>query len=194
MIVPGDFVMAMNLQTGFPEPKKVTRIFDNFCSHRRILRILGTDGNVHDLATTDGHPLWVESRGWTLASDLKTGAKLLQPDGDIAVVVGSAREWCPFGIRVFNFEVDGLHNYFVCGELGTTFILVHNASFNDPYQNLMMKQYLAQLRLDRLKIAASRLETQNRLALIEWEQYAQQMAKIGAEAGRILKGLSPLNN
>ena len=58
------------------------------------------------------------------------GDVFLGANGELLTLVDLERVECPDGITVYNFTVDGNHNYFViaaCDEFGQTSILVHNA-------------------------------------------------------------------
>jgi hypothetical protein len=66
------------------------------------------------------HPFWVEGEGWTAAKELKAGSELLTKEGCIARVEAVSRREGKF--KVYNFEVERLHTYFV-SRIG---ILVHN--------------------------------------------------------------------
>ena len=64
------------------------------------------------------------------AKDLREGDVFLGANGELSTVVSNERVEFPEGITVYNFTVDGNHNYFVIAEtdeFGQTCILVHNA-------------------------------------------------------------------
>src|SRR5690606_8429696 len=90
----------------------------------------GEDGEPPSAQTvrcTPGHPWWVESQGsWRLAGDLRVGDLLKLDDGRVGVVL--ALEVRGEVTRTFNFEVEGLHTYFVSGGQGQPAVLVHNTS------------------------------------------------------------------
>ena len=67
---------------------------------------------------------------WVEAKDLREGDVFLGANGELSTLVAAERVVFPDGIKVYNFTVDGNHNYFViakCDEYGQTSILVHNA-------------------------------------------------------------------
>ena len=67
---------------------------------------------------------------WVEAKDLREGDVFVGANGELSTLVAAERVVFPDGIRVYNFAVDGNHNYFViakCDEFGQTSILVHNA-------------------------------------------------------------------
>ena len=67
------------------------------------------------------------------AGDLEIGDTFIGPRGEITTLENSVREEHPGGITVYNFEVEGDHNYFVIANLeafhaGATPVLVHNSN------------------------------------------------------------------
>jgi len=127
-IVAGDVVLALDEPTGRREPRRVVRTFRNVADHRRFVRIQDADGDLQELTTTDGHPFFVVGAGWVLASELAAADNLLQADGRLSRVLSTAREAHPGGVAIFNFEVEGHHNYFVAQAPGHEPVLVHNIS------------------------------------------------------------------
>jgi hypothetical protein len=66
---------------------------------------------------------------WVEAKDLREGDVLLGVNGELSTVVSNERVEFPDGITVYNFTVDGNHDYFVIAqtdEFGQTCVLVHN--------------------------------------------------------------------
>ena len=109
--------------------------------------------------TTDSHPFWVvtdnpdlsraarsvvdengiwlyhenvgptEHGFWVEAKDLLVGDVFLGANGELTTLVAAERVQFDESIKVYNFTVDGNHNYFViakCDEFGQTCVLVHN--------------------------------------------------------------------
>ena len=79
-----------------------------------------------------------ENGYWVEAKDLREGDIFLGANGELSTLVSSERQEFPDGITVYNFSVDGNHDYFVIaqtGEYGQTCILVHNAKISN-YGNL----------------------------------------------------------
>ncbi len=76
------------------------------------------------------------SGGWQKAGSLKPGDFVFDIDGSAPVTVRSIR-FENVAEKVYNFEVEGLHNYFV-GDEG---LLVHNARKDDLKKfDFLMKQ------------------------------------------------------
>jgi len=145
--------------TGVIELKEVTATFVREVDHINYLTILDEFGNEQVIATTDSHPFWVvtdepdlerAARGtvdengvilyhenidpglngfWVEAKDLREGDVFLGANGELLTLVSQERVEFEESITVYNFTVDGNHNYFVIAEtdeFGQTCVLVHN--------------------------------------------------------------------
>lgn len=122
---PDEKVMVVADQkqnTNPPRPgmvlKKVTNIFRGE-TYEWIHLILSTG---EELTCTREHPFSVKDKGWVTAINLQTGDQFLTSDGKECSLAGKWIEKLDHPEMTYNFEVEGLHNYFV-GEDG---ILVHN--------------------------------------------------------------------
>ena len=126
------------------------------------MTIVDEYGNVQVLETTNGHPFWVVmdepdlSRAarefvlengtviyhenidpglcgfWVEAKDLRPGDVFIGANGELSVLVSVERVQFDETIKVYNFTVDGNHDYFVIAKIdnyGQTCILVHNANY-----------------------------------------------------------------
>ena len=154
--IVGDLVYSYDTITGEVTQKEVTAVFVRESDHINYLTIIDEHGNIHVLETTDGHPFWVVtdepdlSRAasdysdglyhgnlapdlngyWVEAKDLRSGDVFLGANGELSVLVSVERVQFDETIKVYNFTVDGNHDYFVLaqvGDYGQTCILVHNA-------------------------------------------------------------------
>ena len=78
--------------------------------------------NGEEIQTTPGHPFYSPVKGWTDAVHLRAGDILVLVNGEYVVVEKVQHELLEAPIRVYNFNVEGFHTYFVanCG------VLVHN--------------------------------------------------------------------
>jgi hypothetical protein len=152
----GGWVYSYDTVTGTVEQKEVTAVFVRKSDHLNYLTIADEHGNIQLLEVTDGHPFWVvtndpdldraareyaddfyhenigvtETGYWVEAKDLREGDVFLGANGELSTLVSKERVAFPDGIKVYNFTVDGNHNYFViakCDEFGQTSILVHNS-------------------------------------------------------------------
>ncbi len=122
----GDLVMSRDDATGAVVPKRVVRLFRNTSDHLRLVRVRAGSGAEQTIETTDDHPFFVVGHGWSAARDLVPGDRLTQPDGEMAEVAATERRDHPEGVPVFNFEVEGTHNYFVARSPDDAFVLAHN--------------------------------------------------------------------
>lgn len=159
----GDFVYSYDTITGVVEQKEVTAVFVRESDHINYLTIIDEQGREQVIETTDGHPFWVvtdnpdlsraarevvDENGvilyhenlepglngfWVEAKNLRAGDVFIGANGELSVLVAVERVTFPDGIKVYNFTVDGNHNYFVIaqtGDYGQTCILVHNAEYS----------------------------------------------------------------
>jgi Pretoxin HINT domain len=133
----GDFVLAFDDGTGLLELGRVSETYRRVANHLRILQLKSAGGTSQELRTTDEHPFWVVGSRWTRAADLSIGEKVLQSDGSTAIVARTVREEHPDGVAVFNFEVEGFHDYFVAEASNRKFILAHNCG---PGYRVMSQQ------------------------------------------------------
>ena len=72
--------------------------------------------------TTPSHPFYVPKLGWTSAIKLRAGDILVLSNGEYVVVEKVQHEILESPVKVYNFEVEDFHTYFV-GENG---VFVHN--------------------------------------------------------------------
>jgi hypothetical protein len=129
----GDLVWAWDEQTGKRVKRSVRRLFRR--KSREVLRVLLCSDSGGDksqsITTTTEHPFWVDGQ-WVAADKLKAG--------DVLKSISSKK--APYILKidsqgksldVFNFEVDGMNNYFV----GRDGLLVHNESTLDNEVDVM---------------------------------------------------------
>ena len=164
----GDLVYSYNTQTGETELAEVTATFALTSDHINYLTIIDENGDEQVIETTDAHPFWVvtddpdldraarsivdengvwlyhenisptENGFWVEAKDLRVGDVFLGANGELSTLTSIVRVEQSGGIAVFNFTVEGNHNYFILAkeyEYGQTCVLVHNAQGyfpNDP--------------------------------------------------------------
>ncbi len=114
----GDTVWATNLETGETELKKVVQTFVNETSELVHIYVNG-----EEIITTPEHPFYVSNYGWIGAIELRAGDKLVLVNGEFAVIENVQHEILEQPIKVYNFEVEDFHTYYV----GDTGVLVHNA-------------------------------------------------------------------
>lgn len=124
----GDVVLARDESSGEFSLRDVTRKFIRAAAPIVVLTLASAvDGAPIELETTEEHPFLVEARqaegptGWVRADSLKPGDSVTTVRG--FAIVRAVR----FTDRlepVYNFEVEGLHNYAV----GDDGVIVHNAN------------------------------------------------------------------
>ena len=125
----GDLVWAKNELTQQAELAEVVTLFE-----REVDEVWQLTAGETVLETTDEHPFFVEGQGWTQAEDLNVGNLLLTLDG--ATLRLDSVERVERTATVFNFEVRGLHNYFV----GDDQVLVHNTDCDvDDYAEITLR-------------------------------------------------------
>ena len=116
-IKPGDRVWSENPETNSKALKKVKKIF---VREKDSLIRLAINGEV--IETTDEHPFYVEGRGFTAAKKLKTGDEVRLEDGTAARIESSETRQLDRPVKVYNFEVEDYHTYYVSEQK----VLVHN--------------------------------------------------------------------
>ena len=113
----GDKVLSEDETTGEVAVKTVTETYVNETDE---LIHIGVNGET--ISATPTHPFYVDKLGWTLARSLRAGDVLVLSNGELVTVEWVQHEILESPIKVYNFEVQDFHTYFV-GENG---IFVHN--------------------------------------------------------------------
>ena len=113
----GDKVLSEDETTGEVAVKTVTETYVNETDE---LIHIGVNGET--ISATPTHPFYVDKLGWTLARSLRAGDVLVLSNGELVTVEWVQHEILESPIKVYNFEVEDFHTYFV-GECG---VLVHN--------------------------------------------------------------------
>lgn len=116
-VTPNDSVWAYNEITKKVELCSVVQTFTNITD-----TVVAVSVNVHKIECTLEHPFYVVGKGWTPARDLQEGFKV-QTEYHTTVAI-STIEIAARTEVTYNFEVQGLHNYFV----SKSRVLVHNTS------------------------------------------------------------------
>ena len=159
----GDLVYSYDTQTGETELAEVTATFALTSNHINYLTIIDENGDEQVIETTDAHPFWVvtdepdleraarsivdengvwlyhenisptENGFWVEAKDLRIGDVFLGANCELSTLTNIVRVEQSGGIAVFNFTVEGNHNYFILAkeyDYGQTCVLVHNACWS----------------------------------------------------------------
>ena len=113
----GDKVLSENELTGEVAVKTVTETYVNETDE---LIHIGVNGET--ISATPSHPFYVNKFGWTLAGSLRAGDVLVLSNGELVTVEWIQHEILESPIKVYNFEVEDFHTYFV----GENSVLVHN--------------------------------------------------------------------
>ena len=116
-IKPDQMVWAEDPETGERALKRVVRLFRN-----EKYELVHLQVNGETITTTVGHPFFVQGKGWIAAKELVVGDKFELLDGGEVYLDAITTEELAEPVKVFNFEVEDFHTYFV----GNSCILVHN--------------------------------------------------------------------
>lgn len=119
----GDLVWSRDTETGEEGWRPVTRTVIHEDEPLVALTIRDDQGREDTVLATPNHPFWVEGRGWTPAAELAPLDRVAEAGQKQGVVVSAVQQAAT--ARVYNFEVEGWHTYFV----GNDATLVHN---NNP--------------------------------------------------------------
>lgn len=149
----GDQLLATDPGTGTTRGEAVTRTFSH--TTEDLLDITLADGG--SLTSTPGHQVFVVGRGWTLASDLRTGDRLRTPDGTLRTVTALRDRDEPRPRTVYDLTVSGLHTFYAVAD--DTPVLVHNC--NDlivdegkyPGQAHILEKHVDQTQAEALAMA-----------------------------------------
>ena len=118
-------VYSYNELTGKVELKEVKTTFINYVDYNMTKVII----NGEIIESTSGHEYYEITKGWVDACDLKVGDKILNNNNeeveiqDVEIKEFEGNEL----IKVYNFEVEDNHNYYV----GENNVLVHNVIVHD---------------------------------------------------------------
>ena len=107
---------------------KVVNTFVRIAPEVIDARIVHADGT-HDVLTgPPNHPFWVDAvRDYIPLGELEIGTVLHLPGGGEAILV--SKTWRQGDFEVFDFAVEGLHNFYVRGEgSDAAGVLVHNST------------------------------------------------------------------
>ena len=81
--------------------------------------------NGEEIVTTVDHPFYVKNQGFIKAGELIVGDELLDVNGNVLLVENFDVELTDKPVKVYNFQVEDFHTYFV----GTSQIMVHNSDY-----------------------------------------------------------------
>ena len=118
-IQAGDKVWATDPETGQTELKEVVQTFENEATELVHVSVAG-----NEIVCTNEHPFYSPVKGWTAACKLRAGDVLVTVNGELVVVEWVQYELLENPVKVYNFEVEGFHTYYVGDDDG---VLVHNS-------------------------------------------------------------------
>lgn len=119
----GDMVYSENPETGEKGFKRVVETFENETDELVHIKVNG-----EEIVTTPEHPFYVPRQVWTEAIKLRAGDILVLVNGKEVVVEKVQHEILETPIKVYNFEVEDYHTYYV----SNSGVFVHNQCTN-PY-------------------------------------------------------------
>ena len=120
-IKAGDKVIATNTETFETAEKTVVETYI-----RKTDKLIHLVVNDEEVITTADHPFYVEGNGFVNAGELQLNDILVTSKGEIYPVEGICVEVVDIPEKVYNFQVEDFHTYYV-GENG---IWVHNKCGN----------------------------------------------------------------
>ena len=116
-VLAGMQVWAMDPETGEKALKTVVRTFVNESDE-----LIHVHTGAEEIICTPEHPFYVPAKGWTGAAQLRAGDILVLSNGSYVTVEKIQHEILEDPVKVYNFEVEDFHTYFV----GESSVLVHN--------------------------------------------------------------------
>lgn len=118
-IKAGDKVISTDPETMETAEKTVLETYI-----REVEKLVHLTINGEEIITTFDHPFYVRGRGFVNACELWVGAQLIDVNNTILIVENTRLELAKNSVKVYNFQVEDFHTYFV-GECGAW---VHNAN------------------------------------------------------------------
>lgn len=118
-VTTDDFVYAQDESTGEISIRQVLKTFVRQGAPIIAVTITTAAGAQETFRTTEEHPFWVQTEGWVEAGNLTPGDAVEVPGGCATI---ESIQFTPDLEAVYNFEVEGVHTYFV----GASGVLVHN--------------------------------------------------------------------
>jgi hypothetical protein len=116
-IRPGDNVWAWNEETCEVALKPVVETYVNETDELMHIHVNG-----QEIVTTPGHPFYSPVKGWTNAVQLRAGDILVLVNGEYVIVEQVQHEILEASVKVYNFNVEDYHTYYVAD----SGVLVHN--------------------------------------------------------------------
>ena len=155
-IKPDQLVWAEDSETGERALKRVVCLFRN-----EKYELVHVQVNGETITCTTEHPFYVPGKGWVVAKDLQANDRLELLDGGEAYIDSVNLESLDEPVKVYNFEVEEFHTYFV----GASSYLVHNVCMGSRNQ----KVAAAAKKVEKpIKIGISVKESRKSILFAEW--------------------------
>lgn len=119
------YVWAWDEETGDVTLKPVVETYVNETDELVHIHVNG-----EEIVCTPTHPFYSPVKGWTDAVQLRAGDILVLVNGEYVVVEKVQHEILESPIKVYNFQVEDYHTYYITN----AGVLVHNTCF-DPKAN-----------------------------------------------------------
>ena len=125
-IEAGMQVYSTEKNTGETEIKEVVQTFVN--QTYELVHVKLEDGE--EIICTPSHPFYTD-KGWIDAGKLTEDSLLVDEEGNYIGISSLVTEYLEEPVKVYNFEVEDYHTYYV----GDSIILVHNKCVNKDFSN-----------------------------------------------------------
>ena len=109
-IAAGNKVWAWDEETGDVSLKEVVETYINETDELVHVWVKG-----EEIVATPSHPFYSPVKGWTDAVQLRAGDILVLVNGEYVVVEKVQHELLESPIKVYNFQVEDYHTYYIRG-------------------------------------------------------------------------------
>lgn len=128
----GDLVWAWDEETGDVALKPVVETYINETTELTHIFVGG-----EEIVATPTHPFYCPVKGWTDAAHLRAGDILVLVNGEYVVVEKIQHELLESPVKVYNFQVEDYHTYYV----SDNGVLVHNSCNHNSAWNKERRNY-----------------------------------------------------
>ncbi len=129
-IAAGDLVQATDPETGESAEEPVLDVIIGYGSKHLVTLEMDESHVTAPLTATSNHPVWVVSRGWVEAGQVRQGDQLLSSDGAARAVLRVEDGGDVPDQIVYNLTVGNLHTFSVAADGDDT--VVHNCARKKP--------------------------------------------------------------
>ena len=168
-IKAGDFVWAWDEETGDVGLKQVVETYVNETTE--LVHVF-VDGE--EIVTTPTHPFYSPVKGWTSAIHLRAGDILVLVNGEYVIVEQVQHELLEAPIKVYNFQVEGYHTYYV----SNSGVLVHNMCQPKKVYNSVKDSPNYRPDFERVSGGMRKVNVNNKPLLSELNQYGKGWKKV----------------